>query len=333
MSSGPNSQRLARIEHLIAGLEPARKAAQAARVGELARYGMLLVVYLAALATGVVGTVWLVGRHLSQAPLVFGAAGLASGVLVTIAAVKVAMNMARNNAAPGAAYETAHLETMVLPLMREALPGCTVVRRSSVDATTFDAGQLFASHHEGFEGRCGVEGVSDETRWRASVLRVQHRGRDRHGGTRLHRTFAGVYLHVVHPTEQPQPIRLVDQALRSAEERFALRTGAVFRTAPEEDAAFAEQFVLLVPPKATAVPTLPAVLRDACLDVRRQLGCPLLLSFTSSGAHVAIPAPAHQLPAFASGGFSAPQAGAVAADLDLFARLPGVAAALRRALA
>lgn len=321
-----------RIERLIAGLEPARKAAQVARGGELARYGLLFLAYLAALAAAVVGTIWLVGRHLSQAPLVFGAAGLLAGVLVTGVAIKAGRAMARRGADPGAAYEAAHFETLVLPLMREALPGCTVLRRPLIDTPTFDESRLFAPHHEVFEGRCGVEGVSDNTLWRASVLRVQHRGRDRHGGTRLLRTFAGVYLHVVHPGEQPQPIRLVDQALRSAEERFALPAGAVFSLAPEADPAFTERFVRLVPPKAKDLPLLPAAVRHACLAVCRQLPGPALLSFTSSGVHVAIPAPAHQLPAFEAGGLGTPDAGRMAGELDLFERLPAVALTLGQAL-
>ncbi len=320
-----------RIERAMAGLEPARKTAQAARAGVMVRYGLLFVAYLAALVASVIGTIWFVGRQLAQAPWVFGAAGLAAGVLVTLLAVKAGRAMARRNTDPAEAYEAAYFETLVLPLLRDALPGCTVRRQSFIDVPTFDAGRLFAKHHQYFEGCCGVEGVAGDTIWRASVLRVQHRGRDREGGTRLLRTFAGVYLHLEHPAVPSEPIRLVDQALRSAEERFALPGGAVFAAADAHDPAFAERFVLLVPPKAKDLPALPPALRQACLTVSRQLPSPALLSFTASGVHLAIPAPAHRLPVFAPGGLSGPDVTDVEAGLDLFARLPAVADTLRRA--
>jgi hypothetical protein len=251
-------------------------------------------------------------------------------VVVTALAIVAVKRLGRDYD-PGAGYDAAHLEQVILPLMREVLPGCTVSSAPTIDRQTFDASRLFPSRHEGVEGWSGVEGRTGDIAWRASVVRVRYRGRDRHGGSKLHPAFVGVYLHVAHPIALAQPIRLIDQEAGPAEDRFRFSMGAVFRRLPPDDRAFADQFHLLVTPKADALPTLAAELRRACLDVRHQLARPIFVSVGETGVHVAIPGDAHR-PPFEPGGLRAPDALRVADDLHLVGRLPQVAETISRAL-
>jgi hypothetical protein len=324
------SLRRSQVEQRLAALEPARRAASAARLAQLGRYAVLFVVYLCALVAGVIGAIRFTGLYVSEAPVVFGSAGLAVAVLVTAVAILVTRRMARQDD-PGAAYDGAHVEQVILPLMRDALPGCAVSAASSIDRPTFDASRLFPPNHEGVEGWCGIEGRTGDVAWRASVVRARYRGRDRHGGYKLHPAFVGVYLHVADPIALAQPLRLIDQEAGPAETRFRFPPGAVFRRLPADDAALAERFHLLVTPKADALPTLSAELRRVCLDVRQQVARPIFMSFNESGVHIAIPGDPDS-PPFEPGGLRTPDATRILDDLALVSRLPRVAETIGRAL-
>lgn len=322
--------RLSQIARQIDALEPARRAARAATLADLARYGVLLIAYLVALAVAVIGTIRLTGAYVSQAPVVFGTAALIAAVLVTAVAIDTAKRLARKTGRATEAYESAHVETLILPLVRDVLPGCTVSAGASIDAQAFDASELFARHREAVDGRCGVEGRTGDVTWRASALRVRRWARNHNGDRSFVAAFTGTYLHVTHRVDLPQPVRLVTEDIGSGEGRFGLIGGAVLRRTETGDDAFDSQFHVLTTSGAET-PALPPRLREACLEVRRHLGRPFFLAFNTSGSYVAIPVEAYQLAPFEPGGITAPDAQRILDDVELVGRLPGVVAALARA--
>jgi hypothetical protein len=100
---------------------------------------------------------------------------------------------------------------------------------------------------------------------------------------------------------------------------------------PNGHAAFDEAFHLLLARKEGDPPAVPEPLQYACLQVKALLGTPVSFSFNASGAYVAVPT-ASGLPPFESGGVTAVEASALAADLALIHRFPAVVEMMCRVL-
>ncbi len=289
-----NETLVAALRQRIPLVEALRRRARSVAWRRAAGCLVLGVLFLAALAGAVVGSLWVLGNFVTQNLWIVVPSMLASVVAVVVLFVGAFKAAARWGEDVERRYVTTFRSQVVLPTLGEGLPGCTPSVDGLIDIATFDASALFSPHHDHrlFESHYGLTGRVQGAPLRGSMVRARKHVHSREG--RQHQPdvtfFKGIFFHVDYPVDVPGTVRLVDDRLYLGADRpewgISRRENTV-RVQSGFD-AFDRESLAVVDQGQEVIPPLPEAAFHVWPKVRALIDRPVFASFNATGLYLAV---------------------------------------------
>lgn len=327
----------------LAEIDQERRQSKAAdRRGALS-IALTIVLGIVLFFGGTLLVVWAVGVFVSRHPAALLAAGLATCAVLIYALYQSMQRATRVGQPELEAFRTAFTERVLLPALREALPGCRVSAGPLIDLDGVKASKLFHSHHNRMLSSCGFSGEAAGSAYRASVLRVAYRhyskplhpGMGPMGETRSHHRrgygFSGILIHLQRKGPFNTTVRLADPVYQNSPYGFETRRAHDIVRSKSGDPVFDEAFMVLLDQGQTAAPPIPETLRRLSFELRSHFRLPVFVSFTDTGTYLAVATGDGRLP-MQFEHLEEPAAESLAKELEVIRKAPAGVEALSRAL-
>lgn len=295
MIAGVEPALAAVLAERLARVEPLRRAASRTEWQRLAAYGAAGLAFLALLPAAAVGSMWLLGNFVTQNLVIVVPAMLATVAGVIALAIVTFKRLTRWRAAPEADYRAAFRSEVIVPTLREALPGFVVDAAPAFDAAAFDASALFAPARDRHEVSLALTGTIDGQQLRVSVLRVWRHSysHDRKQSADV-TIFRGLQVHAPAATGQRGTVRVVSRHEYQGGDRpewGVVRRGGTVRVTQPVDGLPQDAALVLDEGMNEPTPVAAALVR-AWPALRAATAAPVFTSVNAGGLYAAWATPA-----------------------------------------
>ncbi len=341
---GAPSPYLSALEARLAGIVEVRQREEAANRRSLLRLVLAVVATLVLLAGGTIGAVWVTGRFISSHSLALLGAVLCAWAAIGFLVYRMFSASMRTGDAEAHDLKRAFREQVLLPTLREALPGCEVTADTLFDQDAVRASRLFHKNFNRLAHTCGFAGKEGGSAFHATVLRIARRGvheslqpRMGRGGHkrkwndhRFGHFFSGLLVRIDRPGSFANTVRLADPVYQQGPHGYETARAVNVVLAKTGDAAFDSEFLLVLDQEHPQVPPVPDTLRRLCRELRQRFDRPVFLSFTAAGTYLAVATGDGRLPMQLEF-LEEPAAEVLAEELELLRRVPGAVEAVVKA--
>lgn len=321
----------------LSQVEPARASLRASERKQAVFFVSIFLVGIPLLLGGTVGVLWLMGNFVSQHGLALSAATLTFWAVLGFAFYQFMEKFRTMSGKEEEDYHREFRDYVLLPSLRDVLPGCRVSSSADWSVGDFDESKLFHPNHNRRHEACAFEGTIDGFSFRGSVLRIGFRrhGRPMYAGSFSSQTrrgihFAGILIRLNHAPALPGIVRLVDRAYeRSPIGYETARWPRAVRVSAGE-ASFDHEFLFIIDQElASTPPPAPEPLRRACFQLKALYDRPVFLSFTPEASYLAVHTGDSRLPMEVEYNMKDP-ASVLGQELDLLRRIPQAVEILHR---
>jgi hypothetical protein len=288
---------LVAFEQRLPLVEALRRKTRSLALLQLAGYITIFVFFLALLVGGFVGTIWYLGNFVTQNLVVVFGTALAVAAGVILLAIFSFKRFARWRGDAQDEYVAAFRNQVVLPTLRDFLPGLSVSSEGTMSVDTFKASQLFEPSHDRFKAAYGFEGSLGGVRFMGSTIRAwKYIHEVRHERMEDVTYFNGLFFHLERPVSWPGTVRLVDRQHYATGEAGGIRVVRRSGTAHVHNVAeaFDPGAMLVIDEAVGTPPAIPEQAFRTWLELRKLLGKPLFLSFNATGVYLALAIPESQ---------------------------------------
>ncbi|MCL4795245.1 MAG: hypothetical protein KJZ84_11835 [Bryobacteraceae bacterium] len=337
---------LSALEARLAGIAEVRRREEAANRRSLLRLVSAVVATVVLLAGGTIGVLWVMGNFVSRQPLALFAAALCVWALVGYLAYRMFGGSLRTGDAEAHDLKRAFREQVLLPTLREALPGCEVTTDTLFDQDAVRASRLFHGNFNRLAHTCGFAGQAGGAAFQATVLRIAYRefreplqprlGRGGHkrkwNDHRFGHFFSGLLVRIDRPGPFASTVRLADPVYQHRPYGYETARAVNVVLAKTGDAAFDSEFLLVLDQEHPQAPPIPEALRRLCGELSQRFDRPVFLSFTATGIYLAVATGDGRLPLQVEF-LEEPAAEVLAEELELIRKAPAAVEVVQRALA
>jgi hypothetical protein len=338
------SRFLPAVRSRLSEIEVLRQREESASRRSLLLMAVTVIGGIALLGGGTIGVLWLMGNFVSRRTFALIASVVFTWALIFYAGYQAINRILQMGEAEKHDLRRAFNDVLLVPSLREALPGCEVTSAILFDRDAINEGQLFHRNHNRIAHTCGFSGQTGGVAFRAAVFRIAHR---RHGAVlqprarsnaeswsneRLGHFFSGIFVHLDHRSPFPVTVRLADPVYERNPYGFETARAVNVVRSKSGDPSFDEAFLLILDQGQTTPPPIPESLRRTCFELRQHFGLPVFLSFTETGVYLAVATGDGRLPMQLERLEESP-AETLASELEIIHKLPPALEALRRALA
>lgn len=319
------------------------------REGSASRRSLLLLAAtviggIALLGGGTIGALWLMGNFVSRRTFALIGSVVFTWVLIFYAGYQAFTRIFQTGDAERHDLRRAFNDVLLVPSLREALPGCEVTSAILFDHDAIRKSLLFHRNHNRIAHTCSFSGQTGGLPFRASVFRIAHRkpgavlqprarsNAESWSNERLGHFFSGIFVHLDFRNPFPVTVRLADPVYEKNPFGFETARAVNVVRSKSGDPAFDEAFLLILDQGQTTPPPIPEPLRRLCFELRQHFNLPVFLSFTETGVYLAVATGDGRLPMQLERLDESP-AETLASELEIIHKVPAALEALRRALA